>query len=412
MRLLISLSALLISTLFVQMGIGALRPFDAISGQALGFTPVQIGLLASGHFAGFLLGCVFGPLLVRRAGHSRAFAVMAGAAVISIIAHPLIPDALFWAAIRVLSGFSVAGCYTLIESWLQAKITNDIRGRVFSIYRLVDMSGQIMANAIIATLTPASYVSYNLIAIIMCLAILPLALTQSKEPELPESVSYQPFFALRISPLAGFGVVVAGLSTATFGSVGPIYAIAVGLDLSQIALFLVVSTIGGMASQLPAGILADKISRRTVLLVFSIMASGLCLLMMLPVADITIGGVLLVYVMSFLFGFTTFPIYSICAAHASDFVTQDRMITLSASLIFLYASGAIVSPLLAGMIIERFGASMMFSMIAGAHIMLMLFTIYRNFVRPVEQRRRYAYIPRTSMFIASILRPRKHGRSK
>ncbi len=407
MRLLISLSALLISTLFVQMGIGALRPFDAISGQALGFSPVEIGLLASGHFAGFLLGCIFGPHLVRRAGHSRAFAVMAGAAVISIIAHPLIPDAMFWTAIRVLSGFSVAGCYTLIESWLQAKITNDIRGRVFSIYRLVDMSGQIMANAIIATLTPASYVSYNLIAIIMCLAILPLALTQSKEPELPERVSYQPFFAIRISPLAGLGVVVAGLSTATFGSVGPIYAIAVGLDLSQIALFLVVSTIGGMASQLPAGILADKISRRTVLLVFSIMASALCLLMMLPVADISIGGVPLVYVMSFLFGFTTFPIYSICAAHASDFVNQDRMITLSASLIFLYASGAIVSPLFAGMIIERYGASMMFSMIAAAHILLMIFTIYRNFIRPVEQRRRYAYVPRTSMFIASILRPKR-----
>ena len=412
MRLLISLSALLISTLFVQMGIGALRPFDAISGQALGFSPVEIGLLASGHFAGFLLGCVFGPHLVRRAGHSRAFAVMAGAAVISIIAHPLVPDAMFWTAIRVLSGFSVAGCYTLIESWLQAKITNEIRGRVFSIYRLVDMSGQIMANAIIATLTPASYVSYNLLAIIMCLAILPLALTQSKEPKLPEQVSYQPFFAMRISPLAGLGVVVAGLSTATFGSVGPIYAIAVGLDLSQIALFLVVSTIGGMASQLPAGILADKISRRTVLLVFSIMASALCLMMMMPVADIMISGIPLVYVMSFLFGFTTFPIYSICAAHASDFVNQDKMITLSASLIFLFASGAIVSPLLAGIIIERYGANMMFSMIASAHILLMIFTIYRNFVRPAEQRRRYAYVPRTSMFIASILRPKRHGSQK
>ena len=412
MRLLISLSALLTSTLFVQMGIGALRPFDAISGQALGFSPVEIGLLASGHFAGFLLGCVFGPHLVRRAGHSRAFAVMAGAAVISIIAHPLIPDAMFWTAIRVLSGFSVAGCYTLIESWLQAKITNEIRGRVFSIYRLVDMSGQIMANAIIATLTPASYISYNLLAIIMCLAILPLALTQSKEPELPEQVSYEPFFAIRISPLAGLGVVVAGLSTATFGSVGPIYAIAVGLDLSQIALFLVVSTVGGMASQLPAGILADKFSRRIVLLVFSIMASALCLLMMLPVADLTIGGVPLVYVMSFFFGLTTFPIYSICAAHASDFVNQDKMITLSASLIFLYASGAIVSPLFAGMIIERYGAEMMFSMIAAAHILLMIFTIYRNFVRPVEKRRRYAYVPRTSMFIASILRSKRNGGSK
>ena len=134
----------------------------------------------------------------------------------------------------------------------------------------------------------------------MCLAILPLALTQSKEPELPEKVSYQPLFALRISPLAGLGVIVAGLSTATFGSVGPIYAIAVGLDLSQIALFLVVSTIGGMISQLPAGMLADKVPRRSVLLIFSVMASITCLSMMLPVTNTVIGGIALVYVMSFL----------------------------------------------------------------------------------------------------------------
>ena len=53
MQLLISLSALLLSVMLVQMGIGALRPFDSISGAALGFTSVDIGLIASGHFAGF-----------------------------------------------------------------------------------------------------------------------------------------------------------------------------------------------------------------------------------------------------------------------------------------------------------------------------------------------------------------------
>ncbi len=72
--------------------------------------------------------------------------------------------------------------------------------------------------------------------------------------------------------------------------------------------------------------------------------------------------------LSFLFGFATFPIYSLCAAHASDFVEQDRMLTLSASLIFLYATGAIISPLAAGIIIENFGAAMMFAMIAVAHL--------------------------------------------
>ncbi len=102
MRLLISPSALLLSTLFVQMGIGSLRPFDAIAGQAVGFTSGEIGFLASGHFAGFLLGCIFSPYLLCHAGHSRAFAVMAGAAVISFIAHLILPNAIFWTAIRVL----------------------------------------------------------------------------------------------------------------------------------------------------------------------------------------------------------------------------------------------------------------------------------------------------------------------
>ena len=303
-----------------------MRPFDAISGEALGFSTIEIGLIASGHFFGFLLGCLFSPQIVRRSGHSRAFAVMAVIAVISIVAHPLLPNAIFWMAVRILSGFSIAGCYTVIKSWLQAKLHNTDRGRIFGIYRMVDLVGQVLANGIIATLTPAAYVSYNLIAIIMCLAVLPLGLTQSKEPALPAQVSYRSLYAYNVSPLAAFGVIIAGLSTSTFGSVGPVYAIKVGLDISQIALFLVFSTFGGLLAQVPAGILADKFSRRSVLLAFSIMATALCLCMMLPIANTTIGGIPLIYIMSFLFGFTTFPIYSICAAHASDCCTGRNVV--------------------------------------------------------------------------------------
>jgi MFS family permease len=408
MKLLISLSALLLSIILVQMGIGALRPFDTISGQALGFTPIEIGIIVSGHFAGFLLGCVFSPSMVKRVGHSRAFAVMAGIAVISIIAHPLYPNAWFWAFIRIFAGFSVAGCYTLIESWLQAKVTNEIRGRVFSLYRFVDLSGQLLANALIATLTAGSFVAYNIIAIIMCLSILPLALTQSREPALPEQISYQPFIAFQVSPLASLGVGVAGLSTATFGSVGPLFASAVGLSISQIALFLVVSIIGGIVSQLPSGMLADRLPRRVVLMAFSIMATIVSLLMATDLVYLELTGIPVVFILSFLFGLTTFPIYSICAAHASDFVRQSEMLALSASLIFIYAAGAIISPLIAGLLIDRIAAWAMFVFISAAHFLLMLYTMYRNFVgRASLVSRAYAYVPRTSLFIATIIRSRR-----
>ncbi len=60
--------------------------------------------------------------------------------VISIIGHPILPDAMVLTAIRMLSGFSVAGCYTLIESWLQAKTSNENRGRLLRACQILDMS--------------------------------------------------------------------------------------------------------------------------------------------------------------------------------------------------------------------------------------------------------------------------------
>lgn len=407
MRLLISLSALFVSILLVQMSIGTLRPFDTISGQSLNFSSVEIGLIASGHFVGFLTGCAVSPKLVFRTGHSRAFAVMVGLATISIIAHPLMPDPIAWTVIRAIAGFAVAGCYTVIESWLQAKITNAIRGRVFSIYRMVDLAGQLCANAMIAVLTPASYISYNIIAIIMCLSMMPLALTQSKEPSLPAQSKLRPLLAMSISPLAAVGVAVAGMSTAAFGSVAPLYAANIGLNITDIAVFLMASIIGGLVAQWPAGALADRMNRRTVLMIFGVLATVTCLLMSTSIATSVIFGHQLIFTFAFLFGFTTFPIYSLAAAHANDFATSDQMLDLSASLIFFYAIGAIVSPIIAGYVIDIFGPPYLFTYVSLAHILLMLYTIFRGFVRPsVTIEKPYAYMPRTTMFIANLLRHR------
>lgn len=136
--------------------------------------------------------------------------------------------------------------------------------------------------------------------------------------------------------IGSLGVAVAGLSTATVGSVGPLFASAVGLSISKIALFLVVSIIGGIISQIPSGMMA-----------------------------------------------------------------------LSASLIFIYAAGAIISPLIAGLLIEKIAAWAMFTFISAAHFLLMLYTIYRNFIgRTSLSTRAYAYVPRTSLFIATIIRGR------
>jgi hypothetical protein len=48
-------------------------------------------------------------------GHSRAFAATGA---IGLLSHMLIINPTAWALMRVATGLSVAGCYTVIEAWL------------------------------------------------------------------------------------------------------------------------------------------------------------------------------------------------------------------------------------------------------------------------------------------------------
>jgi MFS family permease len=404
MRLLISFAALFLSVILLQLGAGGLGPLDAISGLELGFTTAEVGLLGSAHFFGFFIGCWWAPRVMGTVGHSRAFAAFTATGAIGILAHMMIVDPLAWAVMRILAGFCVAGTYTIIESWLQAKATNETRGRTMGIYRVVDITGSLGAQLLIGVLEPAAYVSYNLLALFCCAALLPLTLTRVEQPETPPAPRLRPRLAWGRSPLAAAGVVVSGLTASAFRMVGPVYGVEVGLTTDQIAIFLAAFVLGGALSQYPAGWLADKFDRRWVLIWLSIAA--------IVTSAVTIalsgGGTAMVLLASALFGFATFPIYSVSVAHAHDFAESHERVELSAALMFLYAIGAIASPYIASVLIESYGSAAMFVFISAAHVVLIAFGLYRMRQRPTEAARTpYVIAPRTSFVIGRLL-----GRSR
>ncbi|MEM8577621.1 MAG: MFS transporter [Pseudomonadota bacterium] len=396
MRTLVSFAALFLSVALLQLSSGALGPLDALSGLAEGFSRQQIGLLGSAHFLGFFIGCWWAPRLMGSVGHSRAFAAFTAAGAIGLLAHMLIVDAYAWAVMRIASGLCVAGCYTVIEAWLQSKVTNATRGRTMGAYRLVDMSASLAAQLMIGLLEPASYISYTLLAIICCAALLPLTLTTARQPETPDAPRLRPRLALSRSPLAAAGVIVAALSAASFRMVGPIYGDEIGLTAAQIGWFLAAFVLGGAVAQYPVGWLADRYDRRTVLIWLSAAATASCAVTILS------GGAGLMGVMltAGLFGMTSFPIYSVAAAHAHDFASPEERVELSAALMFFFALGAIAAPLLASALIDLFGPPALFAMIAVGHVALIAFGLTRMLARaaPVE-RTRYVWAPRTSFII-------------
>lgn len=400
MRTLVSFAALFASIAFVQLGSGSLGPLDALAGAARGFSTQEIGLLGSAHFVGFFIGCWLTPRLLGSVGHARAFAAFGSIGAIAALLHPVMIDPIAWAVLRVGSGVAVAGAYTIAESWIQAKATNENRGRVVGSYRVVDMSASVVAQGLVAVLDPTSYVAYNLIAVLCCLCLLPLTLTTSRPPPSPSAPRLRPLHTFKVSPLGAVSVMVVGLTNSSFRMVGPVYALGAGLAPAEIGLFMMAGVGGGALAQWPSGWLSDKYDRRKVLIGISLASLLVCI----AIASGGLGDA--VYLASFAFGAAAFPLYSIAAAHANDFAKPDEVVELNASLMFLYGVGAIVSPLLAASLIVSYGPPALFSYIALAHVVLILFSIWRMSRRPTAAAKtEHAYVPRTSFTIARIFKP-------
>ncbi|KIC09773.1 membrane protein [Leisingera sp. ANG-M1] len=407
MRLIISFAALFLSVILLQLSSGGVGPLDAISGSVLNFTTTQIGLLGTGHFVGFFIGCWWAPRLMGNVGHSRAFAVCTALGAMGLLGHTLTENPYAWAGMRIASGVCIAGAYTVIEAWLNAKVTNENRGRAMGTYRIVDMGSSLAAQLIIAVLPPAVYVSYNLLAVLCCAALLPLTLTKASQPETPNAPRLKPKLAWRCSPLAVAGVIVAALSSASFRMVGPVYGQEVGLAVDQIAFFLAAFVAGGALAQYPMGWLADKYDRRWVLIWLSGVAILSCAITMAASGTGTLG----VMLAAGFFGFTTFPIFSVSAAHANDFATSAERVELSAALMFWYALGAIASPYVSSALIEAYGPPALFAYVACGHVLLIVFGLSRMKVRATpEERTSYVYAPRTSFTIGRLLKRSREKR--
>ncbi|MEL6957618.1 MAG: MFS transporter [Pseudomonadota bacterium] len=400
MPLLVSFAALLLSVALLQLSSGGVGPLDALTGLNAGFTSAEVGFLGSAHFVGFFIGCWWAPRLMGSVGHSRAFAVLTAMGAIGLSGHIFATDPWVWAVLRIGSGICIAGSYTVIEAWLQAKVTNETRGRAMGTYRLVDMGGSLVAQLGIGVLaTLETHIAYNILTLLCIASLLPLALTRLPQPETPEAPRLRPGLAWRMSPLAVAGVLVAALTSASFRMVGPIYGQEVGLAASQIGVFLAAFVAGGALAQVPTGWLADKYDRRWVLIWLSIAAAGSCAVTV-SVSGMGTGAIM---VSTALFGLTTFPVFSVAAAHAHDFASADERVELSAALMFFYAVGAIAAPWISSLLMAGFGPSALFVFISAGHLALVLYGLNRMRARATpEDRTRFVMAPRTSFQIGKL----------
>lgn len=395
------LAALLLSAAVLLMGNGLQTVLLPLRADAEAFDAASIGLMGSAYFIGLIAGCFICPLAIARVGHIRSFTAFTALATVAPLAHALFPVEPMWWALRVLTGFCFAGLLMVIEGWLNAVATPANRGRVLAIYTTINLTVVTIGQLLLMTGDPAQFELFALVAILMSLAAVPVALTRTDAPVVPRQPDFKLGRLFAVSPIAFIGSLGTGFANAAFWSLGALYAKGIGFDTAGVAVFLTVASLGGAAAQWPLGLWSDRTDRRVVLIVAAVLAS---------VASFALSQVPSapgwgIYALAAAYGASAIPIYALCVAHANDHVTRDDAVHVSSSLLLTYSMGAIIGPLTASLVMDRYGAQALFAYAGVVYVLIAVAAGIRMAQRarpPDATREPFVAVPRTSQAVFEL----------
>jgi MFS family permease len=366
-------SALLFGMALFMLGGGLQATLLGVRATLEGFSTVVIGAVMAGYYVGYVVGSVAAPRLVRRVGHIRVFAALAATAAATILVQSVFVGAWTWGSLRVVSGVCFAGIYVVAESWLNDRADRDSRGALLASYMVVIYVGLGAGQLLLTAADPRGHVLFMAVAILISLAVVPMALTAQRAPEfaLPRRVSVRAL--LHISPLGTVGAFFTGATTSTLLSLGPVYAASRSLDTAAVATFMACSILPAIALQLPLGRLSDRVDRRNVLIAISIaaaVAAGGALRLQGDASPAFLAAVAA-------YGGLSLTIYAVCLAHINDHLQPEQMVAASATVLLVNGAGAVLGPLLVSAAMELFGSGAFFVSAGVLHASFALYAAWR-----------------------------------
>jgi len=402
-----SIVALLMGTAFLLAGSGLHSLLLPLRGQAEGFSTTALGLLGTAWAGGFVAGCFLAPRLVQRVGHVRAFGAFAATGAVIALATGIVVDETVWIVLRVFTGFTMAGAFMVIESWLNERATNETRGTVFGVYMMVTYASIMGGQLAVAGSDIHSATLFMVTGILFCLSLIPTAISTAVTPKPLAQVSLDLKGLYGTSPVAAVGCVLIGVANGAWGTLGAVYGARIGISNVEIALMMSMTVVAGAVLQLPFGRLSDRTDRRYVL-ASAALGAGLFGVMIFLAAPRS-GTV--VIAMTALYGALAYVLYALAVAHANDHAPAEDFVKVAGGLLMLYGFGTMIGPVIGARLMDLLRPESLFLATALAHLVLAGYTMLRVRRRappPAEDRSSFTTQPaeRAVTPAAMLLDPR------
>ncbi len=346
-----SVFSVILTIFFIQTANGLQTSLLSVRAGYEAFPAWTIGIVMASYYVGYSAAPLASRTIIGRFGHVNVMVAGAVGAALAITAHAVFVTPVTWTVLRVVSGFALSSLYVGAESWIYDRVENKQRGRVFSIYMVVQMIAMTASQFLLNVGDPRSLVPFLLASVFFVAGAVPVSFARRTAPH---RAPPEPFGIWRLflaSPLGAIATVLAGVSWSIVFTFGPVYAQRSGFSLFQVSLYMALAMIGGAVVQFPMGWLSDAAGRRATIVLMSV--GGIAVSLFGLWADGQ--GMIAKFAASALVGGLIFPMYAISAAHTNDAIEPRNRVAAAAGLVLLFGLGSILGPLASGGVMSSLG---------------------------------------------------------
>ena len=265
----------------VGMSLSLGLPLLAIVLEQRGLSTSAIGLNTAMAGLASIIVTPLTPRLVRLFG---AAPLLAASLVVATLTFPLFyvfEQFWVWFLLRFVFHGAINVAFIVSEYWINALAPDGRRGLMMGIYATALSLGFAVGPAILAVVGSSGILPFLIGTVVMSLSLVPVLLALTASSPVDHSPNQRPFWRyLILVPLATFAALTMGATELGVMSFIAIYGVKIGFNEANAALLVSAIAIGNVVSQIPLGMISDRMDRRLLLLIIA--AIGTVLVAIVP----------------------------------------------------------------------------------------------------------------------------------
>lgn len=376
-NLLRNVAALIAAVTILQLAGGLLGVRIPLAFTEDGASRTALGLVAASYSAGFMMGAMIATMLLARVGHIRVYAACAAIFAASTLALHFTTDVWSWGLARMFAGVAVALMFAAVESWMSFSIGPRARGEVMSVYMVLTKGALALGPFLAFNYAPQAAEPWMIAAALAALSMVPICFTAAEQPDPPKAQPIALVEQFATAPAAVIGSFGAGLVNGGVLALAPLYA-AQHYGPNAAAEFYSAAFTGSLLLQWPAGRVSDRVDRRLVIAALAALAAAASFALALWSGQLLNWSAVLLF---FLWGAGALSFYGIAVAHMADRAEPGKLAQSAAGLLFVWAAGSVIGPLVMGPLVDFFDVAGMFWFAGAAALLVCAAMFWRRTTR-------------------------------